>query len=599
MTRPLPIGSTRQRRYKSCRNCRQSKTKCVGLDEEYLRNLDSPNYVHPALHLPQCRRCIAQEVECIFEPSRRKGRPRRIIRNKDQEPAQNRESSNPFSRSLAARHSPSAVLSSQPSPICTQNSVITNTPLAPLPSTSVEAQPQSPRSPSLAIHRQTPLHTLDPPSGASTFPLVIPPAPSRRIIPPRFKLETICESYLSKCFTWRPLLPVALDELGHHLSTCDPLLLVAINVTVNPSLDPPPFPSVIRQISLSTLQASVFLVTQALGVGNSRKAVEIVTWALSQLRRLGWRGNDTSHLSPTVERAEVPALVECGWMIHDTSIWVGVWTGYRNLFGHFEVEIPEEITAKTIMHHTLALLRDATDFQHFETLTDSEKEEYSNWIKERSERIYRAGVEDFLDSTTPTFNPSEDLEAENLMLASTREAVFAGTIISLASPILLLTRPSSKSCFLSSEVAIDLSKSIPLSPEARLQIRRATSRLLTVARTTRNRQGKLLALQPHCPCWGTFILIAAYGILVAADTPLGGDSILNPEGGKGGGSPVCLITDVKQVEEDISFLELVLNHENQRRWPQTEILRRKLESMKGSSPFLRKRTPSSLASLLN
>ncbi|GAA5848770.1 hypothetical protein JCM5353_008096 [Sporobolomyces roseus] len=80
MTRPIEIGASRKRQYKSCTTCRNAKAKCTGFSEEYLRLLDDPDFVPPPGH-PVCKRCKKQGKECEFAPSRRKGRPRRLAKN--------------------------------------------------------------------------------------------------------------------------------------------------------------------------------------------------------------------------------------------------------------------------------------------------------------------------------------------------------------------------------------------------------------------------------------------------------------------------------------------------------------------------------------
>ena len=280
MTRPLPHGIKRIRRYKSCAKCRDAKGKCTGLDEDYLRALDDPNYVHPTRDLPKCTRCKRLGAECTFNPSRRKGRPRRILRNQkgtSETPSQSRSpsaSASPGpSSSKRNSHIPSPTPSDYDSVSPPGSPVFAaaqfdyphgrSSPEFTLPS---PPEPTQPLTPPQDVYLLPPIdHDVD--SHSNELPPILP-NPPRNLLPPQgIDLEWIADSYLQEIFAFCPLLPPEPTKLKYHLATCDPLLLASIGCILDPSLAAPAFPSLAPRISLSTFQASVFFALQAYGVG--------------------------------------------------------------------------------------------------------------------------------------------------------------------------------------------------------------------------------------------------------------------------------------------------------------------------------------------
>ncbi|GAA5874356.1 hypothetical protein JCM16303_005825 [Sporobolomyces ruberrimus] len=284
---------------------------------------------------------------------------------------------------------------------------------------------------------------------------------------------------------------------------------------IQPALPPPPFPSSKYRVSLSALQASVFFACRAYGVEDRAQAVAITVWANSHVRNLGWIGDDDSNLASAIDRREVPQFVTCGWTLYSLTILLGVLTGDRSLFG-LEVEIKDEINSNTMFSHTLALLRDATEFEHIHSLCPEDQSSYVDWILDRSEQLYRAAV-DYLDSTTPAYDPSHHFRPDSLVIASLREKAFISAMLCSTSSILLLSRNMPGPHLLSREFHGDLSIRPTYPPSTRQSIDRAASQALTVARTTRNRHGNLLAFEPHCPCWDVFFLVLAYGLTVSKE----------------------------------------------------------------------------------
>lgn len=111
MTRPIEIGASRKRQYKSCTSCRAAKAKCTGFSEEYLRLLDDPDFVPPAGH-PVCKRCKKNGKECEFAPSKRKGRPRRLPKKTNPDPISPKV---PLAGSSSSSPRPSAEPKAKPS----------------------------------------------------------------------------------------------------------------------------------------------------------------------------------------------------------------------------------------------------------------------------------------------------------------------------------------------------------------------------------------------------------------------------------------------------------------------------------------------------
>lgn len=345
-----------RKNYKSCRACRQAKNRCEGLEESYLRALDDPSFVPKVFPLPRCVRCTQRGIDCTFDPARRKGRPPKRGRTPSPNPPRLPSVSVQRPHIIEPppdRHTPPSRSESPPPPPPRREAPKARAHRLP-PSFSHGRNSRllpAPPAPSTS-RRLPPIKSL---LGSAGAKIRVPSAPSSRIVPPRLNLESVCKAYLSDIFTWNPLLPADFDKLGYHLSTCDPLLLTAIKSTVDPSLPTPPFPPSNSPISLSLLQAATLFATRAFGNGDTSQAIEITRWSLSSLYRLGWRGNDTSKLSPSVSRSEWSALAYCGWAIHSLSIWIGVLTGERNLF-FVEVELEDEVSRVDSLLSSLLLL---------------------------------------------------------------------------------------------------------------------------------------------------------------------------------------------------------------------------------------------------
>jgi len=225
-------------------------------------------------------------------------------------------------------------------------------------------------------------------------------------------------------------------------------------------------------------------------------------------------------------------------------------------------------------------LANSTDFEHYQGLVSEDRSAYSEWIINRSERVYKAAV-DYLDSTTPAYNPSSDFDLESVVLAAARENAFITAIVAASSVILLLSHDSPQSRVLSPVLLCGLYSSSP-SPSGISALARASKQILSVARTMRNRFGSLIAFEPHCPTWGSALLITAFGLLVKAEA-----SLVEAEAEQNEGS-VERAFDAKPLEEDLDFCTQVL--EQQSKWPQAEMLRAELALMRSTSLFVEAQT---------
>lgn len=225
-----------------------------------------------------------------------------------------------------------------------------------------------------------------------------------------------------------------------------------------------------------------------------------------------------------------------------------------------------------MLQHSLAVLSDATDFEHFQSLCPEDKIAYSDWIIGRSERIYRLAV-DYLDSTTPAYNPSPILDTPTIVLSAARERAFQTAITSATSVILLLGHDSPQSRMLSPILTCNLFNIVQSTATNSSAVARAARQILSVVRTTRNSQGNLLAFEAHCPCWGSSLLATAFGLLVQAEASM---NQVDQAGRR-----IEVHFDRRQLEDDLDFCEHVLGHE--RVWPQAEMLRAELALMRTSS----------------
>ncbi|GAA5905498.1 Zn(II)2Cys6 transcription factor domain-containing protein [Sporobolomyces salmoneus] len=571
-----PLKQFRPRNYKSCIACRRAKTRCEGLEESYLRALDDPSFSMSKFGSPpRCKRCKERRIACCFEATRRKGRPP-VVR--DSPPPRGPSLSPPLPSSLSisgsrAPQGPGFALPAQmPPPSLPSTHPTTLAKLSRRRDEHNSFPPPRPRPTSSPYAVGVPRPSKQSLGGSVAGNIRLPSVSRSH----RLDLELICKSYLAEVHSWKPLLSPRFDNLAHYLSTCDPILLVSIDCVVHPLVIPPPFPSSGPHISLARLQSSIFFCTQAFGIGDEARAIEIIAWSMRQYRSLGWNGDDPSALSRQIQPKEITVFIDSGWMVHAICTWLGVLTGNR-ILSSMKVELANvvsssfsfkppsprcsrgharEITLENMMHHALSLFRDATDFDLVETLSLEDRSSYLGMVKARSDAIYRAAVK-FLDSTTPHFDSQDILEQSTLIVAAARETAFSSAIIVCASSILLLARIASRPHFLSPPISGDLSGHPTLSTATREAISRASQNALAPARTTRNRRGRLLSFDQHCPSFGSFVLVAAYGSIVAADC--------DPNAEGGGGRRT-----IRQIERDLELCDFILQGSKGKMWPQTE-----------------------------
>jgi hypothetical protein len=312
MTPPIPLGAERKRPSKSCLPCRTAKAKCQGLSEEYLHQVDDDPDFTPNPNA-KCNRCLKQNHECTFAPSRRKGRPRRVAPMQRASHAE--DSSNSQSRSPSASPARSG---SDFNPLRT--------------TTDLNA-----RSPSQATSLSGSVNL-----GASPCGLTIQTPTSEFLPPPAQSIETIAEAYLNEVYLWCPILPADLASLQNYLIDSDPSLTLALASIIDTSRPPPTFPPTAGFITLSTLQAGVLLSLQAYGLKDRGRAVELIEWVSNEYRALGWKGHDMSQVSSEIRAEEMEAFIGLGYLVWGLTIQLGVLTGNRNLL-LAEIQLPPEV----------------------------------------------------------------------------------------------------------------------------------------------------------------------------------------------------------------------------------------------------------------
>ncbi|GAA5882558.1 hypothetical protein JCM16303_002041 [Sporobolomyces ruberrimus] len=526
MTPPIPLGAERKRPSKSCLPCRQAKAKCIGLSEEYLQSVDDTDFTPSS----KCTRCSKQNHECTFVPSKRKGRPRRVAKQDPEVPA---GPDSPHS-SRSPSHSPSR----------------SGSDFNPLRTTadSIGRSPSQSTSLSGSVHQSfSPCYTLPTPEA--------PPPP-----PPIQSIETIVDAYLAEIYIWCPLLPADSATLQEYLVKSDPSLTLALASMIDPARPPPQFPPATGLISLSTLQTAVLLSLRAYGTKDRQRAVELIEWVSNEFRALGWKGHDMSGVSREIRGSDMQAFVELGYMVWSLTIQLGVLTGNRKLL-LAEIQVPTELTAQTMILHAFSLLRDATDFEALWSRSEDERFQYTVDIIQRSDRIQKTAIE-FLNATTPAFDPSSPATPQTLGVAAARESAFLTSSIAPAAIILLLSSTSPLSPLIAPSLPCSLdTTSYPTGPLACL-VRFAASKILDVVRTAPTREGMSVACQPHSPYWGCCFLVTARGLLLGGEaSQIETQRIGLPDA----------TFDKSRMEEDLDLCEAILKHQAAK-WPAAESL---------------------------
>ena len=324
MTPPIPINGSRKRPSRSCTNCRRSKTRCLGISEEYLHLLNNPEAALPS-DTPQCTRCIKLGYECSFVPLKRKGRPRRCeipVRPRKKKPV----NSLPSPSTTPEPHDYYADYSSSPNFFDEFDRYYPD-PFA--ASTHHIEYSTAMTSPAETTY-------FEPPVVGYPLPRAPPMLPS-----PSYDYKDLADAYLREVFQYSPLLPPEPLKLEHYLANSDPFLPASLACMIDPHSTPPPFPP-LRPANLAILQGCIYLGLYYYGIHEVAKCVEIVEYASQEMRILGWKGSDTSSLAQVVKAEELNAFVGVGWIVWCFGIRVVVLVGDRGLL-LAEVQLPSEV----------------------------------------------------------------------------------------------------------------------------------------------------------------------------------------------------------------------------------------------------------------
>ncbi|KDE06946.1 hypothetical protein MVLG_02685 [Microbotryum lychnidis-dioicae p1A1 Lamole] len=329
MTPPIPIGSTRRRRSKSCIACRVAKLRCDGLDEEQLHQLEND----PALSNLVCHRCDRLGIPCTWAPSRRPGRPRRL-----NAPAPIDESSEHLSASdVAGGHvGDSFRVIGSTSHLPAASSTVTSTshgawdsPSVALPAWQPSTAPA--RFVSLPARLQTYTFALTDEaspssyrrssSGTSTPSSVTSalPSPVGHSGHSLQFLEHLGQLYLSQVHGYIPALPNLLPDLSLRLQVASPRLVIALEAyliqLVRSSPAPPPPPNT-RYPNSDDQLVAIFNIHRAYANGDLDAARTVLrtaaSFTLSRAR--------TAHMSSLGRPLE---LDQEGWILWELELQVG------------------------------------------------------------------------------------------------------------------------------------------------------------------------------------------------------------------------------------------------------------------------------------
>ncbi|BGP27533.1 proteophosphoglycan 5 [Rhodotorula toruloides] len=541
MTRPIPVTGQRKRPSKSCLACRASKTKCTGLSEEYLHALEDPDLLakwegpHPI-----CSRCQKHDEVCSFAPSRRKGRPRRLLRDEAGNIIEDRSSSR--SRQPVQLPSPEGSGERSPSPSNSSSSQETG---------SEKAQQPVPAFTFPASGLPTPLSPLRP---LARFPPV--------------DHTPVAIAFLQDAYPWVPLLPSDVNSLSNYLMTSDPLLPAAINCLLNPSLQPPSvdLASRVRPLALSTLQATTLLFLHAFAAQNKSLALQLLQWTCTELAARGWAGERTAG-----ELQAEEGFIELGWYCWGMEIQLGIVVGARaSILAH--VSPPSIIDATTSQRHAFRLAFDATNYAHLWEIDPPAQSAYLTDIVGRSHIIH-----DIARSALASL----PVEPALLSQAVLRHSSLLGALLSLASIILVLSSQSPLSPYIAPALPCSLDTTcLPPSPHRR-EIARAARGIVDVVKTFAgsaesplspvSSNGASKAAFYH-PFFGCCLVVASRGLLLEAESYSTGDNSLCPSPPS---SPIdqvaCPAKQIAQIAQDLDLCERVLRGQA-KRWCASEML---------------------------
>ncbi|GAA5912367.1 hypothetical protein JCM8208_003342 [Rhodotorula glutinis] len=551
MTRPIPVQAERKRPSKSCTTCRAAKAKCTGLSEEYLHAVDDPlQLAHWPLPLPTCDRCSRSGALCNFQPSRRKGRPRRLPKNKDDSSAatafddDEAHEQSSRTRTRTRRHleqqqqqpvasgSGSGSSSGGRSPSTTHTS---------LPTPDAQPYPSS----SSAVTAAAPCDFFLPavadagPSSSSSFlPLSVPSAPPPPPPPPPPHAPThafpsivdLAARYIESASVWCPFLPHSMPVLHAYLSSAPATLPHALACLLDPHLPAPSFdPSSSsssstlalaaspRPAPLASIQTALVLSLHSFAFKDRARSIDLLQWACRELRALGWAGDATP---PGAGGHERDLLVRAGWYAWGIEIHMGFICGVRASI-LCDVPPPAVLDPFTLQRHVLAVAQDATDYSYLWSLDIPSRDAYIASIVTRATSLHAYAL-------TSLANPSLSAPAQ-------RSPLFSAALISQTATVLVLSSLSPLSPLIAPLLPCSLDTTSPPPPpgtHVRARITSAARAITDVVRAHATTTGAPFppsidaeghahpAERVHSPFFGCCLVVAARGALLAAEDVL-------------------------------------------------------------------------------
>lgn len=252
-----------------CVGCRTAKAACAGFSDQELHSIPDEETTDAVVLIGRrCNRCQRIGlVTCEFMPSRRKGRPRRLLpKTEDSETA---TASPDFT---AATNSDSA---------------------SPAESSRCNSSPQD---------------------------LSIP-------LPRDTTHDSLAQAYLTQIHPFLPLLPSSsLEETSAYFARAGPHLHRSIHLLLKPrsmTFDQLP-PLSIYQDTLDDLQAAVFSAFLAYGaLGAKEVAKGRLRWACEKVKQSGWTGEEG-------DEGDGGSFQRLAWVCWGAEIQLGVLTGSRD-----------------------------------------------------------------------------------------------------------------------------------------------------------------------------------------------------------------------------------------------------------------------------
>ncbi|ORY79729.1 hypothetical protein BCR35DRAFT_94195 [Leucosporidium creatinivorum] len=465
MTPPIPVGAERQRPAKSCARCRSAKSKCTGFNDAELAALEEDL---SRTNGRKCDRCLRLNVECVFLPSKRKGRPRRLPKEGETNTTTTSQSASPSDQQRAAAQLPSPSASGS---------------LSPSPSPSPPPVPQPPQS----------YQINSPPvfAPSSTF---IPPSPPRDTT-----YDDLAEAHLARIAPYAALLPPTLIECSAYLCQAGNHLHHAIRSLLDPNKVTVDQLTPLEDLGtrLDDLQAAVLSVFLSYGIGVKMVAKERLTWVCERLAQVGWEGDEAKDYGYGQWNETVRRL---GWMCWGLEIQLGVLTGSRervlgNVYpsqsaslSRFVVQRTKNPSIDSLHRQALALLYEATSTSPLDAPTAHARAQ-----------------------TLITSAHSLYVQAAAYYTSTRTEAAFMTAIMSSAATIFLLSSSSIFSTFAAPAFACGIDSTSKPPASAHGLIVAAAQQIIAIVRAS---------LDPsfpppvHSPFFGCGLLIAVRGLLI-------------------------------------------------------------------------------------